>query len=68
MTSLVFSAIENLKDCELLSKPSFDLFETMSAFEAMDPKMDIRLKRNEILHPDKAKSEGLLVTDKELSD
>ena len=47
MTDEVFSALEHLNDCEFLAKPEFDLFETMSAFEAMDPKMDMRMKRRE---------------------
>ena len=47
MTELVFKAIDHLNDCEFLAKKDFDLFETMSAFEAMDAKMDMRLKRKE---------------------
>lgn len=67
VTDLVFSAMEHLKDCELLCEPNFDLHETMSAFEAMDPKMDIRLKRTEVPHPEKLKKDGILITDKELT-
>ena len=45
------NALECLEDGQFLAKSNFDLLETMSAFEAMDPKMDMRLKRNEIPHP-----------------
>lgn len=40
----------------------------MSAFEAMDPKMDMRLKRNEIPHPRKLIKEGVLIVDRPLTD
>jgi hypothetical protein len=46
VTELVFKAVDHLKDCEFLAKPDFDLNETMSAYEAMDAKMDIRLARS----------------------
>jgi hypothetical protein len=36
ITDLVFGALEHLNDCELLCNSTFDLNETMSAFEAMD--------------------------------
>jgi len=39
------NALQSLDDGQFLAKPEFDLLETMSAFEAMDPKMDVRLKR-----------------------
>lgn len=54
VTSLLFGALEHLKDCELLAKPNFDLNETMSSFEAMDLKMDIRMGRKQSLIPSKA--------------
>lgn len=67
VTDLVFSALDHLKDCELLAKPDFDLFETMSSFEVMDPKMDMRMARKEALHPKQAIAKGILITDRELS-
>ncbi|TNV82654.1 hypothetical protein FGO68_gene7836 [Halteria grandinella] len=67
VTDLVFSALDCLSDCDFLAKPNFDLNETMSAFEAMDPKMDMRLKRNEVKHPVKLIKEGTLVVDRELN-
>ena len=51
ITDLVFSACDELQDCELLAPASFDLTETMSAFELMDPKMDLRVKRSEVVIP-----------------
>jgi len=67
VTELVFKALDHLKDCEFLAKPDFDLNETMSAFEAMDPKMDMRLKRLEIPHPRKLIKEGTLIVDRPLT-
>jgi Mak10 subunit, NatC N(alpha)-terminal acetyltransferase len=40
----------------------------MSAFEAMDPKMDMRFKRNEIPHPRKLIKEGVLIIDRPLTE
>jgi hypothetical protein len=56
-----------LDDGQFLAKPDFDLLETMSAFEAMDPKMDVRLKRLEIPHPRKLIKEGVLIVDRPLT-
>ena len=67
ITDIVFKALDYLKDCEFLAKPDFDLNETMSAFEALDPKMDMRLKRNEIPHPRKMIKDGKLIVDRPLS-
>lgn len=39
----------------------------MTAFEIMDPKMDMRLKRHEFKHPVKAIEEGLLITERDLT-
>jgi hypothetical protein len=39
----------------------------MTAFEVMDPKMDLRLRRKDFLHPSKAISTGLLITERELT-
>jgi hypothetical protein len=60
-------ALNCLDDGQFLAKPDFDLLETMSAFEAMDPKMDVRLKRQEIPHPRKLIKEGVLIVDRPLS-
>ncbi len=67
VTELVFKALDHLNDCEFLAKPDFDLNETMSAFEAMDPKMDMRLKRLEAPHPVKKIQDGTLIVDRPLS-
>jgi len=41
----------------------------MSAFELMDPKMDSRSKRGEVLTPQKAEEQGLLrITERELKE
>ncbi len=61
-------ALDCLEDGQFLAKSNFDLLETMSAFEAMDPKMDMRLKRNEIPHPRKLIKEGVLIVDRPLTE
>ena len=63
ITSLIFDAVEKLNDCEFLAKEDFDLNESMSAFEVMDLKMDMRLRRKEYMHPREAISTGLLKVD-----
>jgi hypothetical protein len=60
-------ALHSLDDGQFLAKPDFDLLETMSAFEAMDPKMDVRLRRQEIPHPRQLIKEGVLIVDRPLS-
>ena len=67
VTDLVMKALQCLDDGQFLAKPDFDLLETMSAFEAMDPKMDVRLKRLEIPHPRKLIKEGVLIVDRPLT-
>ena len=47
ITDLVWQALDHLADCEFLAKGDFDLLETMSAFESMDKKMDVRVRRGE---------------------
>ena len=61
------NSLQSLDDGQFLAKPEFDLLETMSAFEAMDPKMDVRLKRQEIPHPRKLIKEGVLIVDRPLT-
>ncbi len=68
VTDLVFKALEHIKDCEFLAKPDFDMNETMSAFEAMDAKMDVRLKRNDVPHPLKLIKESILIVDRPLTE
>jgi len=60
-------ALHSLDDGQFLAKPDFDLLETMSAFEAMDPKMDVRLRRQEIPHPRQLIKAGVLIVDRPLS-
>lgn len=67
MTDLIFGALENLKDLEFLAKPDFDLLETMSAFESMDPKMDVRLARTSECHPTKLREQKILKKGEEIS-
>jgi Mak10 subunit, NatC N(alpha)-terminal acetyltransferase len=67
VTDIIFKALDELKDCEFLAKPDFDLLETMSAFESMDPKMDMRLRRNEVPHPVKLIKAGDLIVDRPLT-
>ena len=68
VTELVFKALGHLKDCEFLAKADFDLNETMSAYEAMDVKMDMRLKKNEGPNPIELIKKDILVTDRPLKE
>ena len=56
-----------LKDLEFIAKPDFDLNESMTAFEVMDQKMDLRLRRKEFMHPLKAIEKGLLISERDLT-
>ena len=67
MTSLVLDSIPKLKGVEMLCKEDLDLFDTMSAFECMDPKMDVRMHRKSVVGPKKARDQGLLLVGEELT-
>ena len=57
MTQEIFDGIDNhMKDLELLCPTDFDFEETMSSFELMDAKMDLRLRGNLVME----KSKGIL--------
>ena len=56
-----------LKQAELLSTPRFQIERTMSAFEVMDKKMDIRLHAREAMTPKKALKLGVIKSAKNLS-
>jgi len=45
----------------MLCADDFDMFETMSAFEVMDKKMDPRVGRKNVTTPQKALSNGKLI-------
>ena len=49
-----------LKGCEMLCKEDLDLNDTMSAYEVMCPKMDVRIHRKTILTPKQAIKQGLM--------
>ena len=51
----------------MICETNFDLNDTMSSFEVMDSKMDIRMKRFESLIPSKAIEKGILITNRELT-
>ena len=42
----------------MVSRENFDLSETMSGFELMDPKMDCKAKKDELFSIRKAKEAG----------
>ena len=67
MTEEIFGALGSLTDCQMLCKPDLDLYDTMSCFECMDPKMDARMHRNEVLTPAKARDQGILIPAAELT-
>lgn len=45
----------------MLCKPELELFDTMSCFEVLDPKMDARMHRAEALTLTKARKTGVLI-------
>ena len=48
-TKELFDAVDNeLEDCGLICAPSFTFDETMTSFELMDKKMDMRFQRNNV--------------------
>ena len=51
----------------MLCKPDLSLFDTMSCFEVMDPKMDVRMHRAEALTAAKASANGVLIPSGQLS-
>ena len=61
VTEEIFGALGNLEGCQMLCKPSMDLFGTMSCFEVMDPKMDARMHRNDTLTLGMAREQGILI-------
>ena len=61
VTDLIFSGIKDLSGCQMLCKPDLDLFDTMSSFEVMDPKMDARMHRKDVPNVQKAVENGSLI-------
>ena len=51
VTEDIFKSLEKLSGTQMLCKPSLDLFDSMSSFEAMDPKMDTRMHRRLLYTP-----------------
>lgn len=51
ITSLIFDTVGKLEGTQMLCKDNLDLFETMSCFEVMDPKMDARMVRKDVTTP-----------------
>lgn len=44
LTAEIFSVVDNqLKDMEMVSEPNFNFEDTMTSFELMDLKMDLRV-------------------------
>jgi hypothetical protein len=51
ITSELFATVDDhLEDLKLICAPNFNFEETMTGFELMDKKMDMRCLRNEINH------------------
>ena len=61
VTDLIFSGVKDLSGCQMLCKPDLDLFDTMSCFEVMDPKMDARMHRKDVPNVQKAVENGSLI-------
>lgn len=51
ITEELFGAVQSLKGTEMICKPNLDLFDTMSCFEVMHPKMDARMLRRDVKTP-----------------
>ena len=51
----------------MLCTPDLELFDTMSCFEVLDPKMDARMHRGLALTPARARQDGILVEASQLS-
>ena len=58
ITDKVFGVWDELNQGEMVSRENFDLSETMSGFELMDPKMDCKAKKDELFSIRKAKEAG----------
>ena len=51
ITDELFSTAQTLQGTQMICKPNLDLFDTMSCFEVMHPKMDARMLRKTIKTP-----------------
>ena len=60
ITELVFKAADECESGELISYADFDLNDTMSGFELMDPKMDFRVNYKSAMTPKKALDGGII--------
>ena len=56
ITSDLFQTLTVLEGTQMLCNPNFDLNDSMSSFEVMDPKMDCRMHRKLVLTPKKAQA------------
>jgi len=54
ITDEIYDCLSELNVCQMLCKDEFDLNDSMSAFEVMCPKMDVRHGRDQVLTPKKA--------------
>ena len=61
VTDLIFGGLKDLSGCQMLCKPEMELFDTMSSFEVMDPKMDARMHRKSVPNVQKAVDNGILI-------
>jgi len=67
VTHEIYDCLSELKGCQMFCKDDFDLNDSMSAFEVMCPKMDVRHGRDQVLTPKKAIASGVLVPVSDMS-
>lgn len=67
ITELLFSTTNQLEGTQMLCKDNLDLFETMSCFEVMDPKMDTRMHRKQVLNLKDAQKGNIIVPTEKLA-
>ena len=49
LTNEIFNVVDNhLKDMEMVAEPNFNFEDTMTSFELMDMKMDLRMQKDKI--------------------
>ena len=49
LTNEIFNVVDgHLKDMEMIAEPNFSFEDTMTSFELMDKKMDLRMQRDTI--------------------
>lgn len=67
ITEQLFGHLSKLEGTQMICKPTLDLFDTMSSFEVMDPKMDMRMHRKLVPNLKAAKENKVLLLKDDLT-